>query len=123
MKTLLVALVACLCTSLAFAYDGENMAPGVAQVLALDADGAMRIGVLDREYTGTWRRANKARDSALLRQHWRGGLEALRKKPLAVAELRSADGMRIRCEFVNDADAPIGVCEEDGFRLYYLRGA
>lgn len=99
------------------------MAPGVARVLALDPGGAMRISVLDREYLGTWRRASKARDSALLRQHWRGGLDALRTKPLAVGELRSADGMRIRCEFVNDADAPVGVCEEDGFRLYYLRGA
>ena len=122
-KNFALALTAMLTASVALAYDGENMAPGIARVQALDAAGGMRVSVLDREYRGTWRRASQARDSALLRLHWRGGRDALRGKPLAVAELHSTDGMRIRCEFVNDADAPTGVCEEDGFRLYYLRGA
>jgi hypothetical protein len=104
------------------AYDGEDMAPGLARLGALEPDGAISIRVMDALYVGRWRKAEGARDSALLREHWRGGRSALERERarLAVAELRGSDGSRLRCEFVNDAARPAGVCAHDGLRLYYL---
>jgi hypothetical protein len=107
----------------AAAYDGEDMAPGLARVLALDPGGEMRVAVLDTAFSGRWRDARAARDSALLREHWRGGPNALARARLAVAELRNAHGSTLRCEFVNDAQPPAGVCLEGGTRLYYLAPA
>jgi hypothetical protein len=123
--TLRVLCVLCASVFPAHAYDGEDMAPGLARVDAVDADGAISLRVLDTVYLGRWRKAAAARDSALLREHWRGGRAALEREQarLAVAELRGSDGSRLRCEFVNDAARPTGVCAQDGSRLYYLAPA
>jgi hypothetical protein len=104
------------------AYDGEDMAPGLARLGALEPEGVISIRVMDTLFVGRWRRAETAGDSTLLREHWRGGRTALeREQPrLAVAELRGSNGTRLRCEFVNDLRRLAGVCAQDGLRLYYL---
>jgi len=102
------------------AREGETMAPGRAQLQRLDPAGDMTVMVLERVFTGSWRSTRDVRETAMLAEHWQGSAQALAQRPLAVALLDSAQGTRMRCEFVNDLHRLAGVCEEIGSRLYYL---
>jgi hypothetical protein len=105
------------------AYDGEDMAPGLARLARLDADGTLAVIVVAREFTGRWMRAPQAR-LRLLPAHWQGGRAALegQREHVVVAELVSGDGVPMYCELVAGDARPAGVCEEARSRLYYLAG-
>ena len=119
-----VLFAVCWSHPVAHAYEGESMAPGLARLQVLTSEGSMTVMVLDKAFSGEWRKAKGDRDTRLLREHWSGTRQGLERQldNFAVSELKSADGVPMRCEFITDPKRPTGVCEEHGSRLYYLTG-
>ena len=103
------------------AYDGEDMAPGIALLDAFARDGRMSVGVGMRTFSGTWQRATPDQ-LRLLPLHWRGTRATLaaQRERLVRATLQDTRNASLYCELVDDPAAPSGACEETGGRVYYL---
>jgi hypothetical protein len=103
------------------AYDGEDMAPGLARLARFDAAGTIAVTIVAREFSGHWARTPYER-LRLLPAHWRAGRGALegQRDRVVAADLLSTDGVALYCEVLVAADFPAGVCEEAQSRLYYL---